>query len=253
MMSSGKKAINPWNNLSYDIPKPYLRPRIIPKGEENQKRLFVVGPGDGPEYKFSKEKKGGIHAMSSYGKDAKIPPVSYLPLPIWAKKKEDIKGPAKTDRENKGGRGTFIDDIYFDAKKYNKPGPSNYFASNKNDLDKKEDKSKLRKPDERPSFLMDYQYLGMNNPGPGSYKLKDTWEESAAKRKEGIVDKKKPVNVSQSWKVKNDQGHGPGQYDIVRLMTLDESGADGNKKMRKFKSIPIFNRALFGIINKVNI
>ena len=93
----------------------------------------------------------------------------------------------------------------------------------------------------------------MNSPGPGSYKLKDTWEETAAKRKEGIGDKKKPGNVAQSWKVKNDQGHGPGQYDIVRLMTLDESGADGSKKMRKFKSIPIFNRALFGIINKVNI
>lgn len=253
MVQSGRKSVNAWSSLSYEVPKPYLRPRIIPKGETSEKRHFVIGPGDGPQFQFSKEKKGQTHEMLPYGKDAKVPPVSYLPLPIWAKPKESSKkSPAKDEKLGISGRGSFIDEIVFLGKKYNLPGPSRYFSEEKKEGEGKEAKFKDKKNEERPNFLMDYQYLGMNIPGPGTYKLKDTWEEIVNKKKQASEDKKK-TSSSQAWKIKNDKGNGPGQYEIVRLMTIDDGKGEGSKQMKKFKSIPVFERSLFGVINKVKV
>lgn len=223
----------------------------MPKDEEGHKRVFVPGPGDGPQYKFSKEKKAEPHIPSPHGKNTEGPPISYLPIPVWATKKEIKKELGKNDKGAKTERGSFIDDIFFYGKKNNLPGPGRYFAETKKEAPKKSEKSKDGKKEDRPTFLMDYQYLGMNFPGPGEYRMRDTWAEIANKKKHsGGDEKKKQSYVAQSWRVKNDQGHGPGQYDIVRLMTLSESKGEGGKVIRKFQSIPIFERPKFGVINK---
>lgn len=254
MTSSGRRGANVWSSLSYELPLPYLRPRVIPKDQKDMKRVFVPAPGDGPQYKFAMEKKGQSHtSIPPYGKEAKTPPVSYLPIPIWAKKKEGKKEPGKDDNKGaKTDRGSFIDAIFFNGKKYNFPGPDRYSTVLNKDSDKKDDKQKIRKEGERKSFLMDYQYLGLNSPGPGEYPLKDTWAETANKKKHGGggEEKKNEGNAAQEQKKKDRQGHGPGQYDIVRLMTLNETTSAGGKQMKSFKSIPIFERAQFGIINK---
>lgn len=248
--NTGKNAVNVWSGFTYEVPRPYLRPRVIPKDQEGQKRHFVPGPGDGPEYKFAIGEKGKSHVAVPYGKDAKMPPVSYLPLPSWGAKKEGKKE-TKDEKGSKTERGSFIDAIFSYGNKYKFPGPSQYFATSKNDLEKKQKKPKEKEKTERMNFLMDYQYLGMNIPGPGEYPLRDSWAEIANKKKTTKTeDSKKQVSASQDWKVKNDKKNGPGQYDIVRLLTVTETKESGGKQIKKFKSIPVFERAKFGIINK---
>lgn len=247
--STGKHAANVWSGFTYELPRPYLRPRVVPKGEEKLKRHFVPAPGDGPEYKFPGGRKE-THGMSAYGKDAKMPPASYLPLPVWGVKKEANKDAGKDGKGAAVNRNSFIDAIIFNGNKYKFPGPSHYFASAGKDADKKQDKPKEKEVAERRNFLMDYQYLGMNSPGPGEYPLRDSWAEVANRKKQSKADDSKKGKATESWKVKRDQGHGPGQYDIVRLMTVVESTESGGKQMKKFKSIPVLERAKLGVIHR---
>lgn len=207
---------------------------------------FVTAPGDGPEHKFSKTSKGGVLKNASYGKDAKVPPVSYLPLREWTAK-NDKRIQQTTDKKAQTGRGSFIDTIFFEAKKYNYPGPNKYFETAKKD--KKADiKPKETKKTERPNFLYDYEYLGMNTPGPGSYPIKDTWATTERRRTTTADTKNRPSDTLQGGKSKKGKGVGPGYYEIVRLLTVRE---EKDKPNRYFANIPVLERARFGVINKV--
>ena len=224
---------------------------MVDKGEENIKRHFVPAPGDGPEYKFSGGRKGEVK-ISSLGKDAKGTPVSYLPISVWGVKKEE-KETAKTERASMTGRKSFIDAIFFYGNKYKYPGPNQYFALPKKGSEKKQEKPKEKEKEktEKMNFLMDYQYLGMNIPGPGEYPMKDPWAEIANKKKQAKPEEdKKKANPAEGWKGKNNKGQGPGQYDIVRLLSVTETKESGGKQLKKFQSIPIFERTTLGIINK---
>ena len=226
---------------------PYLRPRVLNKGQpEPGKCRFVPTIADGPEHLFAKDKKGVLPKNTSYGKDAKTPPVSYLPLHQWAKK-QDRKLAPNPEKTAKTERGSFIDRIYFDSKKYNSPGPGKYFQPvKKEDIGTvKKDKKEI----ERPNFLYDYEYLGLNNPGPGTYHFKDTWAE-AGKKRVSTADKK-PGYVPQGWKIKNNKNCGPGQYEINRLLSVAEDKSKGKKTL---VNIPIYERtATLGVINKVGL
>lgn len=244
MVKSGKKSENIWGTTSYKLPIPYLRPRVLNKGQpEPGKCRFISTVADGPAYKFARDKKGVIIKNVSYGKDAKTPPVSYLPLPDWTK---GIKPKAELKAEDraKTTRGSFIDEILFYEKKYKYPGPANYFEEKK-----KEEKGMLKNKEAfvRPCFLNDYQYLGLNIPGPGTYKLKDTWADPGKKRVITEEDKKKGY-VAESWRVKNDKKNGPGQYEITRLLSVKE-----DKEKKAFMPIPVFERTTLGLINKVEL
>lgn len=255
LVFSGKKGTDVWGGTSYKLPEPYLRPRIPEKkGAEDRKSTFVPAPGDGPQYKFTKAKKGMDYQIQVFGKDGKEPPISYLELKPWIKKKEK-KAEEKTEdkTKQKGGRGSFIDAIFFYGEKYKFPGPDKYFSEKKKEEKKKDsDKPKDEKKPEKPNFLDDYQYLGLNNPAPGTYNMKDHWV--PAKGKEKKEEKKKPAYVPNSWRTKNDKGQAPGQYEITRLMTIaqaKEGEETKGKPSKRFASIPVFERPKFGIINKV--
>lgn len=253
IINSGNRTVNIWGIVgNYKVPIPYLRPRVLNKGqpEPGKSSRFVPALGDGPEYKFAKTGKGLSLKGTSYGKDAKGkgPPVSYLPLREWAPKK-DKKIENKQEKGAKTERGSFIDTIFFNAKKYNNPGPGKYFATEKKD-DKDRGKLKDKKKIERPNFLYDCEYLGLNTPGPGTYKLKDTWIATERKRITTADDKKRQVYVPQAWKAKHNQGNGPGQYEITRLLNVKE---EKGKTVRDIVHIPIYERTKLGIINKVRI
>jgi len=225
---------------------PYLRSRVLNKGqpEPGKGARFVTAPGDGPEYKFAKTNKGGVLKNASLGKDAKGPPVSYLPLKEWAITK-DKKIQQTVDKKAQTQRGSFIDTIFFEAKKYNYPGPNKYFEAKKKDK-KAEIKPKEVKKIERPNFLYDYEYLGLNAPGPGSYSIKDPWIVTEKKRITSADTKTRPPESSKGGK--QGKAGGPGQYKIVRLLTVHE---EKGKSKRNFVSIPIYERPKLGIINKV--
>jgi len=235
-----EKNLNCWQANSYKVPVPYLRPRVLTKDQpEPGKSRFVPTLVDGPAHKFAKEKRRVVKKNYSYGKDAKVPPVSYLVLNDWS---ANVKKKINTEKESKSVRGSFVDTIYFNAKKYNFPGPNKYFATIK-----KENKGIVKKMDKklvRPNFLYDYEYLGMNVPGPGSYRLRDTWTDIGRKRAVTVDKKRKPVIES---KVK--QYCGPGRYNIIRLMTVQETNKE--KGWKDFARIPIFKRITLGLINKV--
>ena len=121
MIQAGRKSFNPWGTLQYKVPIPYLRPRVLNKGQPAPGNChFVPAPGDGPQYKFGKETKGKTQKNYSFGKNAKTTPVSYLSLVDWTKNKH---GPTIVVN-GKVERGTFIDKIYSSAKKFNYPGPN---------------------------------------------------------------------------------------------------------------------------------
>lgn len=230
------RALNDWEANSYKVPAPYLRPRVLNKDQpEPGKSRFVPTLADGPEHRFVREKKGAVLKNYSYGKNAKVPPVSYLPLRDWS---AGVKKVGRAEKA-KSVRGSFVDTIYFNAKKYNFPGPNKYFPSSK-----KENKQPVKKVDKkltRPNFLFDYEYLGMNVPGPGSYRFKDAWT-SQAKKRAVTADSRK----AQSRRT---NPCGPGRYEIVRLMTVREVNKE--KQVRAFAHIPVFERTTLGLINKV--
>ncbi len=263
MINAGKKGVDVWGGTSYKLPLPYLRSRdsgtATKKPAEEKKSLFAPGPGDGPQFKFPKAKKGMDYQINVFGKDGKEPPISYLPMKEWggkkAVKREEAKGEEK--KGTKGGRGSFIDAIFYYGEKYKYPGPDAYFKKDKEKAKenaKDADKSKDKKKAERPNFLSDCEYLGLNNPAPGTYNLKDTWAEINNKKKPATEEKKKPNYVAGDWRVKKQKdGPAPGLYEITRLMTLaaPKDGETKDKAMKRFASIPVFERPKLGIINKV--
>ena len=173
MMNAAKKA--DWGTTSYTLPKPYLRERLEKKEEGDQKRRFVEAPGDGPAFKVGKAERKRFFHLNVYGKDGKEPPHSYLPLKEWGGKKEVKKEEVKGEKKFVGSaRNTFVDNIFFNGEKYKFPGPNAYFKEPpaKKEAPKKEDEGKEKKKFERVNFLCDAEYLGMNNPCPGTYELK---------------------------------------------------------------------------------
>ena len=264
MANSGKRAVEVWGGTSYKLPLPYLRTRDVgKKPTEEKKSRFVPAPGDGPQYVFSKAKKGMNYHINVYGKDGSEPPASYLPYKEWNGKKTDKKDDGKATGggwkkdSGKMGRGSFVDGIFFNGKKYNYPGPDKYFseAGHKAKQEQKDaEKAKEKKTAERPNFLSDYQYLGLNIPSPDTYNFKDTWAASTTAKKPVSEEKKKPAYVPGSWRAKNDKGQAPGQYEVTRIMTMvnakDAEDAKG-KSVKKFASIPVLERPTLGVINKV--
>lgn len=174
MMNAAKKA-DVWGATSYTLPKPYLRERTEKKDAGENKARFIQAPGDGPAYKVGKSERKRFFHLNVYGKDGKEPPHSYLPLKEWGGKKEPKKEEAKGDKKFVGSaRNTFVDNIFFFGEKYKLPGPNAYFKEpgEKAKTAKKEEEGKEKKKFERVNFLCDAEYLGMNNPCPGSYNMK---------------------------------------------------------------------------------
>ncbi len=63
--------------------------------------------------------------------------------------------------------------------------------------------------------------------------------------------KKQKAYQPGGWRVKNDQGHGPGAYEVTRLLSVvAKEGEDKARSMKRFASIPVFERPKLGIINK---
>ncbi len=63
-------------------------------------------------------------------------------------------------------------------------------------------------------------------------------------------DAKKPAYSPGSWRVKNDKSQAPGDYEVVRLMSIAAPKGEG-KERAAFASIPTVERTPLGIINKV--
>jgi hypothetical protein len=249
--------VDEWGGTNYLIPKPYLRTRGEFKVEEGKRNRFVEHPGDGPSFKMGKaEKTGKFYHINKYaGKEGNEPPHSYLKYNEWKgkkeqKKTEEVKGEKK---KTDSGRGTFIDAIFFYGNKHNFPGPDCYFKKDakKDKKPPKVEEGKEKKKFERLNFLCDAEYLGMNNPCPGTYNFKDRWPGKNAKKKNPEEEKKKPGYKPGSWKVANDKGQAPGQYDVLRLMSIAQV-KDGEKAkvLKKFASIPTIPRVTLGLINK---
>ncbi len=169
-----------WGTMTYRTPVPYLRQRLTAKkeAEEGKSSRFVQAPGDGAAYKFGKGNRGRFYHINSYGKDGKEPPHSYLPYKeMGGKKVVAVKKEGEGEKKGATGRGSFIDAIFFNGKKYKYPGPGNYFSATEKGKEKAnkkeaETKDKDKKKFERLNFLCDAEYLGMNYPCPGTYNLK---------------------------------------------------------------------------------
>jgi len=180
MINANKKTADVWGGASYKLPLPYLRVREDKKEKntDEKKSRFVEAAGDGPAPKFGNSKRGRFYHLNTYGKDGKEPPHSYLPVSEWIKKKdkEQKKEDTKEEKKGVGGRGSFIDAIFFNGEKYKMPGPNNYFKEDKDKAKEQKKEAtgepKEKKKFERVNFLCDAAYLGMNNPCPGSYNLK---------------------------------------------------------------------------------
>lgn len=54
---------------------------------------------------------------------------------------------------------------------------------------------------------------------------------------------------SEDWRPKRDQKHGPGDYEITRLMTLDNK----DKAKPKIVNAIVYERATLGVISKVRV
>ncbi len=83
--------------------------------------------------------------------------------------------------------------------------------------------------------------------------MKDQWFMSEDKKKKSEEDKKKQKKyVPGGWRMKNDQGHGPGAYEVIRLMTVvNKEESEKAKSMKRFASIPTMERTTLGVINRV--
>lgn len=244
-----------WGSTSFKIPVPYLRVREDRKDFADKKTRFIEAPGDGPAYKLGKEERHRFYHLNVYGKDGNEPPISYLKSQEWAVKKPPKKEENKSDKKKEEGRGSFIDAIFFNGEKYKLPGPDRYFQTEKGKdqekKDKKTEEGKEKKKYQRLNFLCDAEYLGMNYPCPGTYPHKDTWPTKDEKKKTTEEEKKKIAYKPGSWRVVNDKKQGPGDYEVVRLMTvIQPKDGEKEKSLKKFASIPVFSRTALGIINK---
>jgi len=175
MLGDRIKPSLPWGIIPYTLPKPYLRPRLVEKGEEEKKRAFVQGAGDGPAYSILKARRNSSIQVNKYGNEGRTSPHSYLPIRDWTNAKKS-KGEGKKlllDKSLKIERGTLFDLILRDSKKYNYPGPANYFKNKKKkstpNTPKKEIKSNLSS---RTNFISDVECLASEIPSPNQYKLK---------------------------------------------------------------------------------
>lgn len=253
MIGATSNAGSAWGGTSYQLPKTYLRTREERKDYAEKKTRFVEAPGDGPAYKLGKSERKRFYHLNVYGKDGHEPPISYLATKEWGgkkpPKKEEEKGEKKKDDK---GRGSFIDAIFFNGEKYKLPGPDRYFQTEKTKEKKpKAEEGKEKKKFQRLNFLCDAEYLGMNNPCPGTYPHKDPWPVKDEKKKKTEEEKKKLAYKPGSWKVANDKKQGPGEYEVVRLMTITQpKDAEKDKAMKKFASIPTLPRTTLGVINK---
>lgn len=161
-MNDGRRVPCGKYSLTYYTPTTYL-----PRNKQVELKGIVDKKGflpDGPIYTVSKGKRQTHDKPISYGKDGKEPPHSYLKFNEW---KGKPKGKVLSKSVPK--RRTYIDEVIEYNNKHKYPGPSQYFKENK-----KKEKGKVGvdgKKLVRPCFLDDPQYLGMNNPGPGAYKL----------------------------------------------------------------------------------
>lgn len=69
--------------------------------------------------------------------------------------------------------------------------------------------------------------------------------------KKGTDKTNKPL-AAGAWKIPNDKKGGPGEYKITRLFTVMEGKDDDKAKGHKrFESIPLIERTILGVINKV--
>ncbi len=166
------------------ISRPYLRQRSnghSPAGDSGEKKeKFFDAPGDGPGYRIGKAQRPSFFHANAYGKDVKGPPHSYLPIRdctgAGSKSpagKKEAKSPASEQKKALGGRGSFIDAIFFSEQKYKFPGPSSYFkelpGTKKKEEKKAEPDADKKKQFLRLNFLCDAEYLGMNTQSPGAY------------------------------------------------------------------------------------
>ena len=234
MANAGKQA------MGYTVPSTYL-PRNKKRGAEESQDNKGLMP-DGLIYTWSKSKRSGSIESAKYGKDGNQPPHSYLNINPWFKKKENSVKPPKIDRK------TYIDDIVSYSKKYNYPSPDKYNVEPKKKVTEK--KTVDPKTLIRSSFLDDYQYLSMNTPSPGDYNpqvlliwLFQFKKERKTERSKSEVKKYVPGD----WKPKNDQKQAPGDYEIIRLMTVVPNGENG----KKIANSPVIERVKFGVIAKV--
>lgn len=244
MLGKFSKKNVPWGTTNYTIPKPYLRPRLVNKSPEI-KHIFAKNPADGPAYTVSKSKRNPFFHINTYGKDCNGPPHTYLAAADWNIKSKTGGKDLSMDQKKKLERGSMFDMILHDAKKYGQPGPSSYFKELNMKKHRGESQSKKQIPN-KPSFVDDIEYLGINNPSPNSYKFKDLWGYKGKSRR--IEDKTKlnsSVNVSPRG-----SDRGPGRYEIVRMYTLRDD-QDKSKAERRFISIPNIERITLGVIPKV--
>ena len=54
--------------------------------------------------------------------------------------------------------------------------------------------------------------------------------------------------VPNAWKPKQDQKHGPGDYEVARILTVIDDKAKGRKRL---VTLPTLERTKFGLIQKV--
>jgi len=153
--------------MDYAVVPTYLKRNQTDTGKEDAKAGNKKPLADGPVFTISKSKRIDIMKGPSFGKDGKEPPHSYMNLRTWfvKKDKKEIADKPKVNRK------TYIDEVIDYTAKHKYPGPDAYFKEKpkkkEKDVDKKVDGKKLQ----RPCYLDEYQYLGMNLPAPGSYNL----------------------------------------------------------------------------------
>lgn len=171
MLGDSIKTSLPWGIVPYQLPKPYLRSRLVDKdGLEEKKRTFVQAPGDGPAFSIFKGKRHSFIHVNKYGNEGQMPPHSYLPVRDWSTTKKKEGKNRSLDQSLKVERGTLFDIISRNAKKYNYPGPTNYFNQKQiKDKPKKEAKGNLSF---RANFISDIEFLSLGVPSPNQYKLK---------------------------------------------------------------------------------
>eukprot|EP00831_Metopus_contortus_P080061 TRINITY_DN809_c0_g1_i2.p2 TRINITY_DN809_c0_g1~~TRINITY_DN809_c0_g1_i2.p2 ORF type:complete len:153 (-),score=56.67 TRINITY_DN809_c0_g1_i2:182-640(-) len=94
---------------------------------DDKKGRFVEAPGDGPAYGMGKESRNVFSSKNNMGKDGHEPPSSYLKYNEWAPKATEKKDDKTKEKKGVQGRGSFIDEIFFNGEKYKMPGPGGYF------------------------------------------------------------------------------------------------------------------------------
>jgi len=181
MVNSYKKVVNPWGIQEYCAPKPYLRPRVENDSSDPlHPPRFSNGVAEGPKMKVGKAKKPNLFNITTYGNDGKNT-LTYIDLVDW-KKETSPKRMRKNHSPEytaKAVRGTYIDMLFHNEKKYRFPSPNAYNTTvsdfqKKSPKKKDEDSNKKleKKIFTRTNYFSDVEYLGMNNPSPGDYKIK---------------------------------------------------------------------------------